>query len=58
MSGKVNKKNKNIIPQQAEQTKKGNHTQSTEEHVLPSMNVKKQKSSDRKKDTLPSNEEN
>ncbi|CAG8690938.1 8821_t:CDS:1, partial [Gigaspora margarita] len=42
MSSGVNKKNENIIPQQAEQTKKVNHIQSTEEHVLPDINVKKQ----------------
>ncbi|CAG8625798.1 3747_t:CDS:2 [Gigaspora margarita] len=55
-SGGANKKNENIIPQQAEQTKKGDHTLSTEEHGLPDTNVKKQNCDEMEKGTLPSNE--
>ncbi|CAG8649058.1 18545_t:CDS:1, partial [Gigaspora margarita] len=42
VSSRANKEIKNIIPQQAEQAKKVDHTQTTETHVLTSINVKKQ----------------
>ncbi|CAG8742613.1 6547_t:CDS:1, partial [Gigaspora margarita] len=39
-SSRANKENENIIPQQAKQTKKVNHTQTIETHVLTGMNIK------------------